>query len=64
VAKIFDLLGAGEELPQHREPPGWDRAKLAAVGAGTGTAALRAGANYCAPGFSVSSRRTGYIPGP
>jgi hypothetical protein len=47
VAKIVDLLGAGEKFSQHHATPGSDGAKVARVGSGLGTGVLPGGANQC-----------------
>jgi hypothetical protein len=50
VAKIVDLLGAGEKLSQRHGTPGSDATKVALDGAGFGTGMLRGGSDYCGSG--------------
>src|SRR2546430_10332929 len=47
VAKIVDLLGAGEKVSQHHGTPGSETTKVGRDGGGLGTAMLRGGANQC-----------------
>src|SRR5439155_787475 len=47
VAKIVDLLGAGEKFPQHHGTPGSETTNLGRGAAGLGTGVLRGGANSC-----------------
>ena len=47
VAKIVDLLGAGEKFPQHHGIPGSETTKVVRGEAGLGTAMLRRGPDYC-----------------
>src|SRR5206468_12286762 len=47
VAKIVDLLGAGEKVPQHHGAPGSEGANLWSACLRLGTAVLRGGANQC-----------------
>ncbi len=47
VAKIVDLLGAGEKFPQHHGTPGSETTKVGRCEAGLRTAMLRRGANQC-----------------
>src|SRR5439155_7226143 len=47
VAKIIDLLGAGEKLPQHHGPLGRDAPKVVLRARALGTGMLPGGANRC-----------------
>src|SRR5256886_13392792 len=47
VAKIVDLLGAGEKFPQPHGTPGSEGANLGPTWCGLRTAMLRRGANQC-----------------
>src|SRR5439155_20748593 len=46
VAKIIDLLGTAEKLPQHHGTPGSDATNLGAERLGLGTALLRGGSEF------------------
>src|SRR6266566_4303456 len=67
VAKIVDLLGAGEKVSQHHGTPGSETTKVGRDGGGLGTAMLRGGANYCGSREPGAGSRQSYgsrLPAP
>src|SRR5256886_9134710 len=67
VAKIVDLLGAGEKFPQHAGTPGSEGANLAPVLLRLGTGVLRGGSNYCGsrePGAGSGTAPRSLLPAP
>src|SRR5207244_6455593 len=67
VAKIIDLLGAGEKFPQHRGAPGSEGPKVGRGWLGLCTAVLQVGLNYCGSGEQgavPSDRRRVPLPAP